>query len=273
MPWNKKDNAPLASPWGIRLGFCRVKSLNHVKAKNIATLRQQQPFTHINELSTRAQLSKADIKALAAADALYELAGHRYQAHWQAAAIASELPLFSAAHAQIQTKTPIHEQAPSHKQRSNHEQIPTEDKLCTSAPTLQNDIFADYQSTGHSLRPHLMALLRQQAPFSRCKTCRELTEISNGRFVQVAGLVTGRQRPGTAKGTVFVTLEDESGNINVVVWPQTQDLYRQALLQSKLLLVKGRLETKDSVTHIIAGQLHDYSERIQALQLKSRDFH
>ena len=117
-----------------------------------------------------------------------------------------------------------------------------------------------------------MSLLRREHPFNRCKRQAELIGIGNGRFVQVAGLVTGRQRPGTAKGTVFVTLEDETGNINVVVWSSTQEQFRRELLTSRVMLVKGRLEQKDGVIHVIAGRLYDYSDRLDNLALKPRDF-
>ena len=101
----------------------------------------------------------------------------------------------------------------------------------------------------------------------------DLPAIGNNRFIRIAGLVTGRQRPGTASGVLFLTLEDETGNSNVVVWPRVQEQFRQALMTSQLLLVKGTLETRDNAIHIIAGALYDYSSQLKALQLKSRDFH
>jgi error-prone DNA polymerase len=124
----------------------------------------------------------------------------------------------------------------------------------------------------------LMSLLRNEYPFNRCKTYTELKDIRHGSFVRVAGLVTGRQRPGTASGAMFLTLEDETGNINVIVWQGTQETFRQALLTSRLLLIKGTVEVNNDnvscpVVHVIAGQLHDYSQRIDSLSLKSRDFH
>lgn len=148
-----------------------------------------------------------------------------------------------------------------------------DDGVVLAAPELFSEITADYASTGLSLRPHIMSLLREQKPFSGCTPAAELGKISSGRFVRIAGLVTGRQRPGTAKGTVFLTLEDETGNINVVVWAKVQENFRQQLMTSKLLLIKGRVETEQKVTHVIAGSLEDCSAQIEALALKSRDFH
>lgn len=148
-----------------------------------------------------------------------------------------------------------------------------DDGVALAAPDLLSEITSDYSSTGLSLRPHLMSLLRKQAPFNGCTPAAELGAISSGRFVRIAGLVTGRQRPGTAKGTVFVTLEDETGNINVVVWSKVQENFRKELMTAKLLLIKGRVETEQNVTHVIAGSLEDHSADIEALNLRSRDFH
>ena len=243
-----------ASPWAIRLGFCRIQSLDSEKAKSIACSRGSTPFCSLEELARRSQLSRVDLQLLAAADALHSLAGNRHQAHWQAAAIEPHSPLLEASAKNSQ------------------------ETLFTSAPPIEKDLSQDYQTTGLSLRIHPMALLRETSPFNRCKRQNQLHNISNGRFVQVAGLVTGRQRPGTAKGTLFLTLEDETGNINVVVWKNTQENFRKALLTSKLLLIKGRLEISElgkghPVIHVVAGQLVDYSERLTDLKLTSRDFH
>jgi error-prone DNA polymerase len=135
------------------------------------------------------------------------------------------------------------------------------------------EVLADYRSTGVTLRPHPMSLLRQQYPFNRCRRHRDLAEIGNNRFVRIAGLVTGRQRPGTASGVLFLTLEDETGNSNIVVWPRVQEHFRKPLMTSQLLLVKGTVESRDNVIHIIAGALYDYSDHLRELHIKSRDFH
>ena len=231
----------------IRLGLIRIKSLNTEKALAIESA-SGKPFASIDDLAIRCNLNSGDLQLLASADALHQLSGHRYKARWQAAAIEEPRPILN-------------------RQSSDKAQ------LTTQAPSIEKDLCTDYQTTGHTLRIHPMALLRNEHPFNHCKKQNQLHTMGNGRFVQVAGLVTGRQRPGTAKGTLFLTLEDETGNINVVVWTNIQNIFRQALLSSSLLLIKGRLETKDSVVHIIAGQLHDYSERLANFELKSRDFH
>jgi error-prone DNA polymerase len=123
-----------------------------------------------------------------------------------------------------------------------------------------------------TLRDHPLALLREQSPFNQCRRYSELSALGNNRFVRIAGIVTCRQRPGTASGVVFLTLEDESGNHNVVVWPKVQERFRQALMTAQLLLVKGILECRDGVMHVIAGALFDHSHALTELKVKSRDF-
>ena len=128
--------------------------------------------------------------------------------------------------------------------------------------------------TGRPTHRHPLALLRHQAPFSQCQTARELRQLPHGRFVRLAGLVTNRQRPGTASGVLFMTLEDETGNSNVVVWRDLQDRYRQVLLASPLILLKGTLEkTAEGIVHVIAGHLEDASDHMAQLTVPSRDFH
>lgn len=245
---------PGPQSFAVRLGFCLVKSLDSNKAANIERWRDRQPFTDLQDLRHRTGLTTADLQQLAAADALQTITGHRYQARWQSAVAEPASPLLQS-----------------------HDLQQTPDLLVTAPPGEEKNIQADYSSTGLTLRAHPMALLRNEAPFDRCKKQAELIQVGHGRFIQVAGLVTGRQRPGTAKGTVFVTLEDETGNINVIVWSSSQERFRQALLTSKLLLVKGRLEISreqpQPVIHVVAGYLQDYSDRLHEFALSSRDFH
>jgi error-prone DNA polymerase len=141
------------------------------------------------------------------------------------------------------------------------------------APGEAEDLVQDYRSIGLTLGRHPLALLRARAPFAGCCSAHQLHALNSGRFVRVAGLVTGRQRPGTASGVLFLTLEDETGNINVVVWRDRQERFRKALLRGKLLLVKGVMESRDSVVHVIAGEILDHSAALGALQTRSRDFH
>jgi error-prone DNA polymerase len=140
------------------------------------------------------------------------------------------------------------------------------------APSIVENVIADYQTTGLTLRQHPLMLLRGNAPFNQCSTHQDLLASRSNRFVRIAGLVTCKQRPGTASGVIFLTLEDETGNHNVVVWPSLQTRCRQALMNARLLVVKGTLERRDSVCHIIAGDLQDYTHELSTLALKSRAF-
>jgi len=118
-----------------------------------------------------------------------------------------------------------------------------------------------------------MAILRESKPFSQFKSADELTLLNHGRFVQVAGIVTGRQRPSSASGVIFLTLEDETNNINVVIWTRVLETFRAAVVQGRLLKIKGIMERKGSVIHVIAGDVEDMSHYLEQFALNSRDFH
>ena len=137
---------------------------------------------------------------------------------------------------------------------------------------MAEEVLSDYRATGVTLRAHPMSLLRERPPFNRCKRHSDLAQLGNNRFVRIAGLVTCRQRPGSASGVLFLTLEDETGNSNIVVWQRTQQQFRQALMTAQLLLVNGTVETKDNVTHVIAGALYDYTGELDSLRVTSRNF-
>jgi error-prone DNA polymerase len=198
-------------------------------------------------------LAADDMQALAAADALASISGHRHQSQWQVLAMESHKPLL-----QYESSEPVRA---------------LDDGVVLEAPSVAEDVLADYRATGLTLRSHPMLLLRDRPPFDRCKRQSDLAEIPHRGFVRIAGLVTCRQRPGTASGVLFLTLEDETGNSNIVVWPRVQETFRQALMTGKLLLIKGTLETREGVTHIIAGALYDYTPELTALPVASRDFH
>jgi len=236
----------------IRLGLRLIKGLSEAAGQRVQAAQRLRPFANVADLRQRACLDRGDMEALAAADALSGISGNRYQSHWQTMALEDHRPLLP------------NEGAVRRSQ---------DDAAITAAPTLPEDVIADYQSTGLTLRSHPLSLLRHQPPFDRCRRQTELEALGNHRFVRVAGLVTCRQRPGTASGVVFLTLEDETGNINVIVWPAIQERYRQSLMTARLLLVKGTVESRDGVTHVIAGTLEDCSDRLSALAVQSRNFH
>ncbi|MFV8819552.1 error-prone DNA polymerase [Haliea sp. E17] len=237
----------------IRLGLCLVRGLSREGALRLVEARAQAPFRQVSDLRRRAHLDKRDMEALADANALAALSGHRHQAQWQIMALEAPRPLLRE------------EEFQGGRYFDDGIQLP--------APAVAEDVFSDYRATGLNLGAHPLSLLRGQPPFDRCKRHADLAHIGNHRFVRIAGLVTCRQRPGSAAGVVFLTLEDETGNSNVVVWKQTQERFRQALLGGQLLLVTGTVECKDGVIHVIAGRLEDHTHALNALNIKSRDFH
>jgi len=235
-------------PNTVRLGLCLARGLAREAALRVVEQRPQGPYRNLAELRRRAQLGRGDLEALAAAGALGSLGSHRQQAQWDVMALQPPCPLLPAA-------------------------VEPTDKTALPVPGVAEEVLADYHSLGLSLRCHPMALLRDRPPFNRCRRHSDLAAHGNRRFVRIAGLVTCRQRPGTASGVLFLTLEDETGNSNVVVWPTVQQRYRQALMQGRILVVKGVLEARDNVIHIIAGELEDHSHALADLAVRSHDFH
>jgi error-prone DNA polymerase len=140
------------------------------------------------------------------------------------------------------------------------------------APREGQDIAADYRSLGLTLGRHPLVLLRPQLGRRRVCTAAALAGLPDGRLVRVAGIVTHRQRPGTASGVVFVTLEDETGSVNLVVWPRVLEAQREAVLGARLMLVHGRLQAADGVIHVVAGRIEDQSGLLGGLPVASRDF-
>ena len=202
----------------------------------------------LEELALRAKLNRRDLRCLAEAGALAPLAGHRRNAAWLVAGIEERPPVL--AHTTI-----------------------VESAVDLPAPTEGQDIVADYASTGLTLRRHPLALLRPRLAELSMITAEALRHTPSGTPVHVTGLVTCRQHPGTAKGVIFVTLEDETGQINVVVWKRLSRKQRRPLLAARLLRVDGTLEREGDVTHLIAEHLTDYSTLIGNLDVHSRDFH
>ena len=245
----------------LRLGLRMVKGLNEETALKITEARLHGPFVSVEDLARRAQLNDQIMRFLARAGALSHLSGHRHQAHWQVAGVERPIPLL---------EKPPGEKAQVAEQASHYTHMPE--------PSAKEDLMDDYRYTGLTLGPHPMQLLRKHRTFAGYRTAAELSTYRQGQIIRVAGLVTGRQRPGTATGVVFLTLEDESGNINVVVWSSVLERFRAALLQGQLLKIKGIVEREGTVIHVVAGHVEDATDLLrdmanEALPFKSRDFH
>ena len=232
----------------VRLGFSRVIGFAEKTAQRLLAARTQRAFESVDDLARRAGLNARDLKLLAGANALAALAGHRRMAHWLVAGVETTTPLLKSA--------PIIETLPA-----------------LAAPGEGESLIVDYASTGLTLGRHPLALLRGRLTRLRLSTAAELSGFPHGRLARAAGIVTGRQRPGTASGVVFVTLEDETGNVNVIVWRDLVEKQRRELLGSSLLGVYGILERQGEVVHLIAHRLIDYSALLGRLTTASRDFH
>lgn len=225
-----------------------VKGLPQACAERIVAARLQSPFTGVEDLARRAGLDRRDLRNLAAAGTLARVAGHRHLARWQAAGVRALPRLLSEA--------PTRESAPP---------LPS--------PTEGEDLIADYGSLGLTLGRHPLALLRQRLTRMRLATASELNRLANGQPARVAGIVTCRQRPSTAKGVVFVTLEDETGYVNVVVWRDLVEKQQRELLGSSLLGVEGEIQREGEVVHLVAHRLTDHTRLLGRLTAQSRNFH
>ena len=259
----------------LRLGLRLVKGFNEEAAEKIRQQRGRRAFRNLSDLQKRCQLNTHERHSLIRANAIASLSGNRHQSHWQNLALDAQLEQLETS-PNVVTEKAVTEKAVSEKNDTDHcypKDSYLNDGIQLTAPNEVEDIRADYQYTGLTLKRHPLLVLRKQPPFNRCKRCIDLQQLNHKRFVNVAGIVTGRQRPGTATGVIFLTLEDETGNINVVVWKDRQQQFRDILLKSRLLLVKGVLEKKDNVVHVIAGKLEDYSHKLEGYLLPSRDFH
>jgi error-prone DNA polymerase len=233
----------------VRLGFSCIKGFDEKAADRIVQARAERPFDTPEDLARRARLDSREMRLLAEADALRSLTGHRRQAAWHVAGIDTRPPAMLQ-----QTRT--------------HE-VPVE----LAAPTQADDTMADYRALGLTLKAHPMALLRPQLKAMKVLPAAVLRETGrHGQLARASGIVTHRQRPQTANGTIFVTIEDETGPVNIIVWPRVAEAQRKPLLASKVLTVHGIWQNEQGVQHLVAGRLIDHSALLQGLSSRSRDF-
>ena len=237
----------MAQP-SLRLGLRLVRGLARSAAERLVAARSQAPFSSVQDLAERARLARDDLQALAGAGALKALAGHRHRAHWTVAGLEAQRPLLDGIH----TPEPV---------------VPL------PLPSLAAEARADYASLGLTLGTHPLTLLRPRLRAAGWRRSSEVLALPHDRRTRAAGLVTLRQRPGTAAGVTFLTLEDESGWLNIVVWKDLAERQRRVLLESRLLGIDGRHECAEGVHHLIAERLHDLTEMLGGLDARSRDFH
>ena len=231
----------------LRLGLHMVKGLSEEAGLRVVAQRRQSGFHSVQALLEQAGLERRDLDLLASAGALKRIAGHRHSARWQVSGVEKPLPLFGS--------------------MQRYEAAPM-----LPAPSEGQDIVADYQVTGLSLERHPMALLRHRLDRYKYRPAADLPSLLNGQPICVAGLVITKQRPGTASGVTFVTLEDETGHMNLVVWKTLAEQFRAPLLNARLMGVRGALQIEGKVIHVVAHELIDHSDMLGALTVRSRDF-
>ncbi|SIO71991.1 error-prone DNA polymerase, DnaE-like [Burkholderia sp. GAS332] len=232
----------------VRLGLSLLRGMRDGAAERVENARAVRQFTTVPDLARRAQLDRHDLQVLAAANALSSLAGNRREALWQSVASVPDKDMLSVA--KVEDETPE-----------------------LGAPSEAEDIVGDYRSTGLTLGRHPLALLRPQLLANKLMPASTLQTYRNGRLARGCGIVTVRQRPETAKGVIFITIEDETGNVNIIVWPKVLEKQRKEVLGASLLGVLGVWQCEGDVRHLVAQRLIDMSYLLGELPSMSRNFH
>ncbi|OYT93287.1 MAG: error-prone DNA polymerase [Burkholderiales bacterium PBB3] len=236
----------------IRLGLRLVGGLTKAVGERIAQERLRAPFTSTQDLALRCQLDSGDLKALASADALRSLSGHRRQQVWEASALKPAPALLQG--------------------------VPIDEEELSLPPASEGEeVTFDYAAVGLTLRSHPLLLLRGQLSKMKMLTAAQMCDYPSGRLVRACGIVTMRQRPQTAKGVIFITLEDETGSVNVIVWKSVREQFRTTVYQARLMAVYGVWqrdeESGGEVRHVVAKRLVDLTHLLGTLTTTSRDFH
>jgi error-prone DNA polymerase len=242
------DNPEYTRNLAIRMGMRMIRGFREEDARRIEQSRQQRAFKDVTDLCIRADLDNRGRASLADSGALRGLAGHRHRARWEIAGVEVQRPLFG------------------------DDCFGEEAQVALPLPSVAQDLVADYNTLGTTLGPHPLSLLRNKLAAKRFRSSKDLITEEHGRNFSVAGLVVGRQRPGTASGVTFVTLEDEHGMINVVVWRDLAERQRKVLVGSQLMQVFGKFEYQKGVRHVIAQRLFDLTPLLTGLDVRSRDF-
>ncbi|NNC63381.1 MAG: hypothetical protein HKN84_01230 [Gammaproteobacteria bacterium] len=245
--WDSTLESTESDAPAVRLGLRMIKGLSESGGARLLAARHHGRFTDIQSLSERAGLGSTDLGALAAAGALGSLARHRYGAVWGVAGVEKPTPLLS--------RMRIAEALPMLR-----------------APTEGESIAADYSHLGLSLGRHPLALLRPRFNSMVLMTATEVARCEPGEAVTTAGLVITRQRPSSASGVTFLTIEDETGYLNLIVWERVSERQRAELLGAALLGVEGKVQKEGEVLHVVVERLHDYSVLLGSLRTRSRDF-
>ena len=280
-PHTRSPAHPLTPSPAVRLGFRLVKGLHQDDALILEHARDEHgPFETIADLRRRTSLGLGALKRLAEADAYGSMSLDRQHALWEIQRLRDEkLPLFDESlNTVVETRCFSHystHTGTSEKSTGLPPRCSGDDALLPRIP-LFHQVGSDYRHTGLSLKAHPISFIRDDLDRQRVTRAADLKDESrfpNGSRATVAGVAICRQRPGTASGIVFITLEDETGIANLVVWPKTYEKFRRAARHGVTLLVHGRVERKHDVIHVIAHHIDTLDEHMVALNAKSRDFH
>ncbi len=233
----------------LRLGLRQIDGMQEEEAEKLIAAR---PFRDVHDVWARARLKLATLEKLAAADTFRSMGLDRRQALWEVKALRSHepLPLFTW---------------------SETREAGSEPTVALPEMALSEHVVNDYQTLKLSLKAHPMSFLRAQLKARRVRACHELRALKDGAFVSVAGVVLVRQRPGSAKGVVFMTLEDETGVANAVVWPKTLERFRKVVMAARLIVIHGRIQRHEDIIHVVSAKLEDRSGWLSLLSENTAD--
>jgi error-prone DNA polymerase len=228
----------------FRLGFRIIKGLSGTATEILLANRPKQGYTSVQQIK-QLPINARDIQQLVSANALHKISGDRYQSRWRLMDSETTLPLFA-----------------KHSNTDNHLFTPSE----------YDTLIEDYAATGLTLNKHPITLLDEANQLTSFTRMAELKNKNHQSLVTVVGMVTAKQSPGTASGVTFMTLEDDTGNMSIVVWSGTASAQKKPFISAKILMVKGILEREDQVIHIVAGKLTDLTHLLASLKTQFRDF-
>ena len=244
---HEKENKP-----ALRLGLRQVDGLQEAEAEKIIAARTKKAFRDIHDLKRRSGVKHTTLETLAAADAFRSLGLDRRQSLWHVKGLArgEALPLFDWSNVREEGEEPA---------------------VCLPKMPLSEHVINDYQTLRLSLKAHPMSFLRKELSARKITPCSALRTMKDGAFVKIAGLVLVRQRPGSAKGVIFMTLEDETGIANSVVWPKTLERYRKVVMAGRLILIHGRIQRHEDIIHVVSSRLEDRSDWLLMLSEWAQD--
>jgi error-prone DNA polymerase len=265
----------------VRLGLRMAKGLAHTHAGEIVARRNDAPYRSVEDLWRRAHVPVAALERLAEADAFATLGLDRRQALWAIRGLSdARLPLFDSRHGAPPRhggRTPAIHDLPSdiqesHEWRTSARHDTEEPPVPLPPMTAGREVVEDYRATSLSLRRHPVSFLRADLTAQRIVRCADLANVRNGQHLTVAGVVLVRQRPGSARGVLFITIEDETGHANLIVWPSVFDRQRRLVLTASMLSCHGKVQREGEVIHVVAAHLADLSALLRSVGQRNDDF-